>query len=213
MDFSARNWAQQYETLKRQIQSKRINSENFSKNEVDMIQTSTDKLAAELKSMSNNPLHYELSASEIARRQVLMDSLKKQVMVLRANLASGGGGNGRSTSVAKIENSYNPMTTTDRGLIQKQSDVIKLQDEMIADIESGVDRLHGQAIAIGDETKSQVRLLDDLDTNVESATAALHAEAKHAAEIKDKARVCWMYVCIGVEVVILLLLVVVSFAS
>lgn len=37
---------------------------------------------------------------------------------------------------------YNPMTMSDRALVQKQKDVIKLQDEMLLDIESGVGRLH-----------------------------------------------------------------------
>lgn len=34
------------------------------------------------------------------------------------------------------------MTMSDRALVQKQKDVIKLQDEMLLDIESGVGRLH-----------------------------------------------------------------------
>lgn len=68
---------------------------------------------------------------------------------------------------------YNPVTTSDRGLIQRQQDVMRLQDDMIAEIGVGVDRLHGQAVAIGEETKIHSRLLDDLDTNVDMATAAL----------------------------------------
>lgn len=55
-----------------------------------------------------------------------------------------------------------------------------LQDDMLLDIEKGVDRLHQQALQIGDEAKGQTRLLDDLDSNVDIATAALQAEAKHA---------------------------------
>ena len=54
---------------------------------------------------------------------------------------------------------------------------------MISDIEVGVDRLHGQALAMGEETKSHVRLLDGLDSNVEVATAALQAEAQ--ARVRD----------------------------
>ena len=69
---------------------------------------------------------------------------------------------------------YNPVSTSDRGLIHKQEDIIKMQDDMILDIESGVDRLHEKAKVIGQEAKSHTRLLDDLDTNVEIATAALH---------------------------------------
>lgn len=58
-----------------------------------------------------------------------------------------------------------------------------------------------------------MRLLDDLDSNVEIATAALQAEAKHAEQIRDKAKVCWMYVCIAVEVLVLLLMIIIIFAT
>lgn len=68
------------------------------------------------------------------------------------------------------------MTTTDRGLIQRQRDVMKMQDDMILDIETGLDSLHGKALAIGEETKIHTRLLDDLDTNVDIATAALQVK-------------------------------------
>lgn len=39
---------------------------------------------------------------------------------------------------------YNPVSTTDRGLVQRQRDVMKLQDDMLMEIESGVDQLHGK---------------------------------------------------------------------
>lgn len=68
------------------------------------------------------------------------------------------------------------MNTSERGLVQRQQDVIKLQDDMILEIESGVGRLHDKALAIGDETKSHGRLLDDLDSNVDIATAALQVQ-------------------------------------
>jgi hypothetical protein len=105
---------------------------------------------------------------------------------------------------------FNPINTTDRGLVQRQKEVMRLQDDMILEIESGLTTLHGKALAIGDETKMQTRLLDDLDTNVDIATAALQAEAKHAHEIKEKAQVCWMYICIAVEVIILVLMVILT---
>lgn len=34
------------------------------------------------------------------------------------------------------------MTMSDRALVQRQKDVIKMQDEMLLDIEKGVGRLH-----------------------------------------------------------------------
>jgi hypothetical protein len=66
---------------------------------------------------------------------------------------------------------------TDKALSLKQKDVLKLQDDMLLDIESGVGRLHEKALQIGDEAKTHTRLLDDLDSNVDIATAALQVSA------------------------------------
>jgi len=90
---------------------------------------------------------------------------------------------------------------------------MKVQDEMLLDIGAGVQRLHHQALTIGDEAKMSSRLLDDLDGNVEMATQALHAEAKHAKEIREKTRNCWLYVCIAAEVVVILILLIIAFGT
>lgn len=66
----------------------------------------------------------------------------------------------------------NPMMS-DQALLQRQRDILKLQDDMLLDIESGVGRLHEKALVIGDEARQHNRLLDDLDSNVDIATAAL----------------------------------------
>ena len=102
---------------------------------------------------------------------------------------------------------------SDKALLQKQKDVMRLQDEMLLDIESGVGRLHEKAIVIGEEAKSHTRLLDDLDSNVDIATAALQAEAKHAEKIKEQTQMCWMYICIAIEVIILFMLIIIMFTA
>ena len=38
----------------------------------------------------------------------------------------------------------------------------------------------------GEEAKAHTRLLENFDSNIEIATAALQEEARHAAEIKEK---------------------------
>lgn len=100
------------------------------------------------------------TASEIARRTVVLDNLKKQVGLLVVSgspLTSMGSGapspmqfnssfdRPRPSSESKTaEVSMNPINTSDKGLIQRQQDVMKLQDEMVLDIAKGVDRLHDQ---------------------------------------------------------------------
>ena len=65
------------------------------------------------------------------------------------------------------------LSTSNQGLKQKQSEIIKLQDYMLQDISQGIDGLHHKALAINDESKMHTRLLEDLDSNVDMATAAL----------------------------------------
>jgi hypothetical protein len=60
-----------------------------------------------------------------------------------------------------------------------------------------------KARAIGDEAKLHDRLLDDLDANVEVTTQALIAESAHAEKIKETGKVCSMYICVAIEVIIL----------
>ncbi|RYY81537.1 hypothetical protein EON63_15210 [archaeon] len=55
-------------------------------------------------------------------------------MVAPSGVGGGGGGSG----------TLNPLAASDKALIQRQHEVIKMQDEVLLDIEKGVDRLHGQ---------------------------------------------------------------------
>lgn len=212
MVVTAQEWSQQYEALKKRIQNQRINGSVMTGEEVKALINSISILESQLKSMSASPIQYEIAASEIARRTVLLENLKRQmsspavggsVLVSTAPVGEIGSSSGRTGT-------YNPLATSDKGLVQRQKDIMQLQDEMVLDIESGVDRLHGKALAIGEESKMHVRLLDDLDGNVEIATAALQAESKHAERIKDKAQVCYMYICIVVEVLIIMLLLIIT---
>lgn len=90
-------------------------------------------------------------------------------------------------------------------------DVMKMQDDILLDIEKGVDRLHGQAVAIKDETIEQNKILDNLDEHVDEATAGLKKETAHAELIRRKTNDCYLYVCIVVEIAILLILVLLMF--
>lgn len=63
--------------------------------------------------------------------------------------------------------SANPMLgTSDKGLVQRQQEVMKQQDAMLEDIGRGVNRLYVQAKNIGEETKTHIRLLDDLEGDI-----------------------------------------------
>lgn len=65
---------------------------------------------------------------------------------------------------------------SDGGLIQRQKDIVGLQDDMIQEISFGLDRVHHQALNMGEEVTSQTKLLDGFNEDVELATAALQVD-------------------------------------
>lgn len=52
----------------------------------------------------------------------------------------------------------------------------------------------------------QNAVLDSLDTHVDVATEGLREETKHAEAVRIKGQVCYMYICIVIEVVIILVM-------
>jgi hypothetical protein len=74
---------------------------------------------------------------------------------------------------------------------------------------SGVQRLHQQASDIGDESKVHNSMLVAFNDNVDASADALREEAKHAEVVRKKTRMCKLYVCVAVEVAILVILLVV----
>jgi hypothetical protein len=64
-----------------------------------------------------------------------------------------------------IHSPTSPGFTSERGLMQRQEQIIKLQDDMLDDISKGVDGLKQKAVLIGEEAKIHLRLLDDLVIN------------------------------------------------
>ncbi len=59
---------------------------------------------------------------------------------------------------------------------------------------------------IGEELKVQNAVLDNLDVHVDTATGGLKEETKHAEEVRVKGQVCYMYICIIVEVIVILIM-------
>lgn len=150
-------------------------------------------------------------ASEVARRQALIESLSKQLVLLE-NV-------GKSSSSFSVTTSshetaaMNPMQMNDASLLQRQRDVMSMQDSMVTDIGRGVDRLHRQAVTIGEEAKTQTTLLEDIDESVDHATDGLKEETAHAKLVASKAASCYLYICIAVEVVIIFVLLILMFVK
>ncbi len=60
------------------------------------------------------------------------------------NMTNGDAGADGSFNSRNNPDAINPLLTSDRALIQRQREVMQMQDSMLVDIEKGVDRLHNQ---------------------------------------------------------------------
>ena len=95
----------------------------------------------------------------VASRQAagaVTDAIPAAAGSARPSDAGRGSTSGGGLSISTL----NPLqinSVSDRGLAQRQEQMIQQQDAIIADIERGVDRLHNRALEIGQETRIQVR--------------------------------------------------------
>jgi len=101
---------------------------------------------------------------------------------------------------------YNPVSTSEKGLSMRLMEMAGLQDDILNDIGTGVGRLHAQAQDMHSESLMHERLLDNMEGNIDLAVVSLAAEARRAAKVREKVFSFRLYVCLVLEVVILVLL-------
>lgn len=98
--------------------------------------------------------------------------------------ASGSGG-GRATSAGGATRSATRTRggraagTTDDEFARRRAQ----EDAMLAELERGVGRLKGMAEATGDELRSQIKLADDIQEDVDKANAGMRANNRKARRI------------------------------
>ncbi|KAG7338134.1 hypothetical protein IV203_034359 [Nitzschia inconspicua] len=68
---------------------------------------------------------------------------------------------------------------------------IERQDSMIDQLAVGLGRLREQSYAIGDEAGLHTQLLDEMETNMDSAHEVLGAEARRAARLRQEDGSIW----------------------
>jgi len=191
-------WGSEYEALKSTFNRIRVKGIYLTDEEQRRFLSECTGIAMSLKQISTSSTG--IPASEFARREVLISNLEGQIRKSR-------------TTTFRPENAdtnanatFNPMELSGHGLVQHQKSTISMQDQMIEQIGSGVQRLHHQAQDIGEEAKAQNALLEAFSDNVDAGAEALREEAKHAEVVRSKTRMCKLYVCIGVEIAILCVL-------
>ena len=111
-----------------------------------------------------------LPPSEIQRRRRLIQHLRSQQQA---------GGYQPPTPPAAQEAGVAAPRQSQMAMAMRQ------QDDMIDDLAVGVGRLKNQTAAIGDEAKMHVNLLNDMETNLDSAQAGLNEETRRAARLRE----------------------------
>jgi len=227
------NWISDYSALKEAVKSRRITGLGLSEEDCSYFNQSANSLHANLKILASAPQSNGLVGSEIARRQVLVDNMKKQIQALAsANfVVEGGDSNSQfhpdaAPARASVPNSvwdssddltsatlkhnrgsgYSKVSTSEQGLGQRIMEMTSMHDGILDDIDQGVTRLAEQANLMGEETTMSTKLLDDMEGNVDQAAYALRNETNRAESIKEQVVKLKLYICIAVEVVVIVIL-------
>ena len=213
-----REWATNFDQLRNMVRSVRARGMLPSAEEHNGYLSTLAKIKETFDSIKAANVANTINASEIARREVLLGNLTKEIQEIRAssrfnvmdskasNLGNRADGGSGSVTV-------NPIALSDQGLIQRQEAALRDQDEMISEIGSGVGRLHKQALEMGLEASLQSKLVDGLETDVENAADDLRDEARHANEVREKTKTFGLYVCAFIELVLIIILIVVVISN
>jgi predicted RNase H-like nuclease (RuvC/YqgF family) len=132
------------------------------------ISQSVKSLATQLRQFEARPGDFGINRAELARRRSLIEGLEKQL----ATLSGSSSGDASRTA-----------TTASNGRLAQQRETMREHDRIVEDLGKGVSRLHQTSTMINDEANLHVRLLNDMDVDVERASAGLRQEAQHAERV------------------------------
>ena len=180
-------WDNDYARLARAASQLRTTSPNSSfhsnqqrQGQAASIQTGLNRLASQLSALESN---LSLTPAEVSRRKTLLDGLNGQLAA--DNGGVGGGGRPESSTSAAL----------------------RQQDDMIDELAVGVGRLKNQTNLIHQETNSHVRLLGEMDTNVDLANQGLEEETRRAMRLREEKSVWKLHlIIVGLSVLLFLLI-------
>ena len=166
------------------------------------IRSGLDRLNGELRNLE---LMRAVAPAEIGRRRALVEGLRGQV----GGIVGGGGGGGP----VDLLSSPNPGSAAGDGYggsaqrMTTATHALRQQDDMLADLSTGVSRLRDQTYAIHDETRLHNRLLDDMEGDVDLARQGMEEGALRAAKVKEERNLWRLYMIIaGLSVLLFLLI-------
>ena len=88
-----------------------------------------------------------------------------------------------------------PRQTAEQ-LMAKAKDETKTQDDILDTMSRGLEGLKTLGVAIRDENDLQMKLLDNLESEVDKGTASLKRETARAEFVTRDANTCWLYIAI-----------------
>ncbi|KAL7454492.1 hypothetical protein ACHAWC_007463 [Mediolabrus comicus] len=194
-DYSINGWDNEYARLARaasQLRTVSPNNNNMNaqqrQDQASSIQTGLNRLDTQLHNLESS---MSVSSAEASRRRTLLEGLRTQLSEITGttNTTSGGGGGGYGRGESAT------------------AAALRHQDDMIDDLAVGVGRLKTQTHMIHDESRAHVRLLDEMDNNVDLANQGLEEETRRAMRLREEKSVWRLHlIIVGLSVLLFLLI-------
>jgi uncharacterized phage infection (PIP) family protein YhgE len=196
-DYSINGWDNEYARLARaasQLRTVSPNNNNMNaqqrQDQASSIQTGLNRLDTQLHNLESS---MSVSSAEASRRRTLLEGLRTQLSEITGttNTTSGGGGGGGGYGRGESATAA----------------ALRHQDDMIDDLAVGVGRLKTQTHMIHDESRAHVRLLDEMDNNVDLANQGLEEETRRAMRLREEKSVWRLHlIIVGLSVLLFLLI-------
>lgn len=87
----------------------------------------------------------------------------------------------------------------------KKEEVV--QDEILGELSKGLDNLKQIGMTIGDEANLHMKLLDNIEDEVDRGAAGLKRETARAEHVTRDTKTCWLYSLICILLIVLVALV------
>ena len=192
-DYSINGWDNEYARLARaasQLRTVSPNNNNMNaqqrQDQASSIQTGLNRLDTQLHNLESS---MSVSSAEASRRRTLLEGLRTQLSEITGTTTSGGGGGGYGRGESAT------------------AAALRHQDDMIDDLAVGVGRLKTQTHMIHDESRVHVRLLDEMDNNVDLANQGLEEETRRAMRLREEKSVWRLHlIIVGLSVLLFLLI-------
>lgn len=165
------------------------------------VESGIHRLVSQLNTLESD---LSLTPGEAGRRRTLLEGLHNQITSMDSSGTGGGipgigitGGGGTRGGGGRIGG----------GGESHAAAALRRQDDMIDDLAIGVGRLKDQTHVIHQEANSHVRLLEEMDTNVDIANRGLEEETRRAMKLREEKSVWKLHlIIVGLSVLMFLLI-------